>query len=797
MADIAGLSVAINIDLNKFVGDMEVARKATEELTKGLQTSVGQLTSVSKSITEAGNAVANALNKSTQLVDKLKTTTSQMAKELATNVKNASQEFNKANAQSAQSVAKLAQAVNQANSAFQSVSQTITQSGQRVAQQAQVAATGVQNIGSSAQQAAEASRQSAQRIQQAFNQAGGATEQTSRRMEQSLEKALKGIQDSVTALQSSMATFTANMGQVKTTIESVTQAAQKKSGALVEVTKKQQDVVSGSANLGRWFRVLTTNILGVNAVAIALGTALGNLATQLVSRLVLAIIQSATQFSTLNNRLAESRATISNLTQEFQFITNQAREMGVGLNAMTDRWLQLAEGARNAGVDVEKVREAFARWNETVQAFRVDTLRSSWDRLTQGFGLFVTNVDSTIGVSDKLIWLINRLADAFFWLAEKIGDVPDPLTQLQIELRKAQEDLTKIWNRMQEIREEGSRVTAVDEQRTRLAREFIQLSSQEADAKEKVAAITQRIRDLQARLNEVTGEQRLEIERIIKNAQDQLQMETKIHGLRGAAQERLIKLLQVEQSLRAANLGLTEEQLKAEAARVMPDISRAVSARVGAAERDARRDFAAQQAQEILLQQTGLIQNAILTYEDYAKAAEDAEQRIRDAHAYSYEAELEITRLRIQEQRNFQNAMLDTAQMAGQALTALFPKSKAAAIAEAVINTAVGITKALRDVPFPLNWVQAGLIAATGAAQIAAIRSTNISGGGSVPRPGAGGGVSPAPQGGAAAPPGRAVQIVLRKGDFWSSEAVSELIDRINEEAQNGKIVLSTRTIPL
>jgi len=69
MADIAGLSVAINIDLSKFVGDMEVARKATEELTKGLQTSVGQLTSVSKSITEAGNAVANALNKSTQLVD--------------------------------------------------------------------------------------------------------------------------------------------------------------------------------------------------------------------------------------------------------------------------------------------------------------------------------------------------------------------------------------------------------------------------------------------------------------------------------------------------------------------------------------------------------------------------------------------------------------------------------------------------------------------------------------------------------------------------------------------------------
>lgn len=47
------------------------------------------------------------------------------------------------------------------------------------------------------------------------------------------------------------------------------------------------------------------------------------------------------------------------------------------------------------------------------------------------------------------------------------------------------------------------------------------------------------------------------------------------------------------------------------------------------------------------------------------------------------------------------------------------------AIVEAVINTAVAITKALTLLP-PLNWIQAALVAAEGAAQIAAIAAQKI-----------------------------------------------------------------------
>lgn len=71
----------------------------------------------------------------------------------------------------------------------------------------------------------------------------------------------------------------------------------------------------------------------------------------------------------------------------------------------------------------------------------------------------------------------------------------------------------------------------------------------------------------------------------------------------------------------------------------------------------------------------------------------------------------------------------DVATTTANALTAVFQDNKAAAIAAAIINTAVGITEAMK-LPPPYDLIKAGLVAATGAAQIAAIRSTTKSGGG-------------------------------------------------------------------
>lgn len=81
------------------------------------------------------------------------------------------------------------------------------------------------------------------------------------------------------------------------------------------------------------------------------------------------------------------------------------------------------------------------------------------------------------------------------------------------------------------------------------------------------------------------------------------------------------------------------------------------------------------------------------------------------------------------EEQNRQN-MLDTATTAASTITAMFENNKAASIASAIINTGVGITKALA-VQGPWGWAQAALIAAAGAAQVAKISSTSMDGGGS------------------------------------------------------------------
>ena len=69
----------------------------------------------------------------------------------------------------------------------------------------------------------------------------------------------------------------------------------------------------------------------------------------------------------------------------------------------------------------------------------------------------------------------------------------------------------------------------------------------------------------------------------------------------------------------------------------------------------------------------------------------------------------------------------------------MFKINKAAAIANAVINTAQGVTRSLADYPMPLAAVMAALAAAAGLAQISAIKSTSFQGGGTGTTPSAAG----------------------------------------------------------
>jgi len=139
-------------------------------------------------------------------------------------------------------------------------------------------------------------------------------------------------------------------------------------------------------------------------------------------------------------------------------------------------------------------------------------------------------------------------------------------------------------------------------------------------------------------------------------------------------------------------------------------------------------------------------------------------------------------------------AITSTASLMASTLTTVFSKNKAAAIAAAIISTAVGISNAMAGPPtgppWPYNMAQAALVAASGAAQIAKISSTSMGGGGSAPT------VSGAAAGGGGdAGQGQAAQMmtVNLHGSRFSRDEVLDLIEQINEARADGAQLVVNR----
>jgi hypothetical protein len=134
--------------------------------------------------------------------------------------------------------------------------------------------------------------------------------------------------------------------------------------------------------------------------------------------------------------------------------------------------------------------------------------------------------------------------------------------------------------------------------------------------------------------------------------------------------------------------------------------------------------------------------------------------------------------------------------LAGQN-TKLFKVQQAFAIANAVINTAEGITKALRSLPFPANLGAAAKVALAGAIQVAKIRSTVPGGSASVTSTGLSGGssgASPAlPQSAGNASQAeqspRIAQVVIQGSVFSSRETADWLVEQLSEAINNRDVV--------
>jgi len=123
---------------------------------------------------------------------------------------------------------------------------------------------------------------------------------------------------------------------------------------------------------------------------------------------------------------------------------------------------------------------------------------------------------------------------------------------------------------------------------------------------------------------------------------------------------------------------------------------------------------------------------------------------------------------------------------------AIFGENKKWAIAEALINTYQGVTKALGSAEPPFNFALAALVAAQGFAQVAAIRSTNGGSGGGSASVSAGSATTSASASSSSGSDsssstnaGRAVNVTL-VGERYSREQVRELVEGLNEYLADG-----------
>ena len=127
----------------------------------------------------------------------------------------------------------------------------------------------------------------------------------------------------------------------------------------------------------------------------------------------------------------------------------------------------------------------------------------------------------------------------------------------------------------------------------------------------------------------------------------------------------------------------------------------------------------------------------------------------------------------------------DMASAVSSSLTTIFAKSKTAAIAAAIINTAQGISRNLAQYPQPIAGIMAAITAATGAAQIRAIRSTNMGGGGG------GSGAAAAAPATPTVPMQQSLLVQgLNPGDLFRGEQVAELAKKLLEFQKLGGVVV-------
>lgn len=178
--------------------------------------------------------------------------------------------------------------------------------------------------------------------------------------------------------------------------------------------------------------------------------------------------------------------------------------------------------------------------------------------------------------------------------------------------------------------------------------------------------------------------------------------------------------------------------------------------------------------------------------------AQQHEGLLTEAHKEGVKSRIDFSRMEAGEKVHsvMQSLQTMTAGIAQHSKKA-FQINKLAAIGNAIINTAQGVTKALATYPPPLSFAMAAAQAAAGAAQISAIKSTQFQGGGHGTTPSAAAtpvvNDQPVAGSGTGGGGGGTIRVEgIDSNSLFTGRAMRELLERIQDALKDGgKLVIA------
>jgi TP901 family phage tail tape measure protein len=258
----------------------------------------------------------------------------------------------------------------------------------------------------------------------------------------------------------------------------------------------------------------------------------------------------------------------------------------------------------------------------------------------------------------------------------------------------------------------------------------------------------------------------------IKRQVQAMQIEAETYGMTAAAAERHRIIKELENAANEAGIALTETQIE-QNARLAESAANAAGLLEGLRILDDIRTPAEQYNME-MERLNALLQQGAIGWQTYQMAARQAAENA--GIAWHQTATTII------------GALQAVAEASGKSNSTMSKVTKIAGIAQAIINTHVGITKALASAPPPFNFALAAAVGAQGFASVAAIRSQSESrpavAAPSIPsRPSTT--TSAGAAGGEAGGPQQTINVTLR-GRSFDREQVKELMESMNELIADG-----------